>query len=384
MNWNWEKLQDKRQRHGLAGPGFAQIDEQLNKLRNIKLPGGGKSVFLIVVLLWLATGIYIVNPDEVGVVQRFGAFDRITGPGPHFHIPFPFEKVQTPKVTLVRRHEIGFRTVTTPAVQSVTPAVLDVNPRHQIVPEESHMLTGDENIVDVQFIVQYQINDPAKYLFNIQTPDASVKSAAETAMREVIGYNQLDAILTYGKPAIQDKTRALMQVIMDRYESGIQILAVQLQDVQPPEPVVDSFRDVVRAMEDAVRIINQAETYRNDIVPRARGEAAIILNQAEAYREGEVRRAEGEALRFLSILAEYKQAPEITRKRIYLETMEHVLSQPGLTKTIISDQAVSQVLPYLPLDRIAPRAKQADPPEPARAVQPAAPAPQAVRGGRAQ
>ena len=383
MNWNWEKLQDKRQRHGLAGPGFAQINEQLNKLRNIKLPWGGKSVFLIVVLLWLATGIYIVNPDEVGVVQRFGAFDRITGPGPHFHIPFPFEKVQTPKVTLVRRHEIGFRTVTTPAVLGVTPAVLGVNPRHQIVPEESHMLTGDENIVDVQFIVQYQLNDPAKYLFNIQAPDASVKSAAETAMREVIGYNKLDAILTYDKPAIQDKTRALMQVIMDRYESGIRILAVQLQDVQPPEPVVDSFRDVVRAMEDAVRITNQAEAYRNDIVPRARGEAAIILNQAEAYREGEVRRAEGEALRFLNILAEYKQAPDVTRKRIYLETMEKVLSRPGLTKTIIPDQVVSQVLPYLPLGRVAPHVKQAAP-EPAPAVQPAAPAPQAVRGGRAQ
>lgn len=347
MNWDWEKLQDKRQRHGPPGPDFTQINEQLNKLKNIKLPGGGKIVFLVVVLLWLATGIYIVNPDETGVVQRFGAFNRMTEPGPHYHLPYPLEKVHTPKVTQVRRFEIGYRTITSSA--------LGMEPQYRVVPEESHMLTGDENIVNVQFIVQYQLNDPAKYLFNIQAPDTSVKSAAETAMREVIGYNKLDAALTDGKPAIQDETRALMQMIMDRYESGIQILAVQLQDVQPPEPVIDSFRDVVRAREDAVRIQNQAETYRNDIVPRARGDAAIIINQAEAHKEAVVRKAEGEANRFQSILAEYQQAPEITRKRMYLETMEEVFSLPGLAKTIISDQALSQVLPYLPLDRMTPK-----------------------------
>lgn len=375
MNWDWDKLQDKRQRHGPAGPDLTQINEQLNKLKNIKLPGGGKIVFLIVLLLWLATGIYIVNPDEVGVVQRFGSFQRITDPGPHYRIPYPFEKVQTPKVTQVRRFEIGYRTISSPGATGAAP-------QYRMVPEESHMLTGDENIVDVQFIVQYQLKDPVKYLFNIQFPDDTVKSASETAMREVIGYNKLNAALTDGKPAIQDETRALMQVIMDRYESGIQILAVQLQDVQPPEPVIDSFRDVVRAREDAVRIQNQAETYRNDIVPRARGEAAIIINQAEAHKEAVVRKAEGEAQRFLSILAEYKQAPEVTRKRLYLETMEEVLSLPGLTKTIISDQALSQVLPYLPLDRIAPRAVQpAGALEMPQAKQPDMPS---VRGGRAQ
>lgn len=377
MNWDWEKLQDKRQRHGPQGPDLAQINEQLNKLKNIKLPGGGKIVFLIVVLLWLATGIYIVNPDEVGVVQRFGSFNRITDPGPHYHLPYPFEKVQTPKVTQVRRFEIGYRTVSAPTVAGV-------EPQYRIVPEESHMLTGDENIVDVQFIVQYQLKDPVKYLFNIQMPDASVKSAAETAMREVIGYNKLDAALTDGKPAIQDETRALMQMIMDRYQSGIQILAVQLQDVQPPEPVIDSFRDVVRAREDAVRITNQAEAYRNDIVPRARGEAAIIINQAEAHKEAIVRKAEGEAQRFLSILAEYKQAPEVTKKRLYLETMEEVLSLPGLSKTIISDQAINQVLPYLPLERITPQAMPSEIKQPAQARSPNIPSEPSVRGGRAQ
>ncbi|WP_092116045.1 FtsH protease activity modulator HflK [Desulfonatronum thiosulfatophilum] len=387
MNWDWDKLQDKRKRNGPpnGGPDLAQINEQLNKLKNIKLPGGGKVIFLVVLLLWLASGIYIVNPDELGVVQRFGAFHRITEPGPHFRIPYPFESVKTPKVTQVRRFEIGYRTIGQPTAAGG-------EPQYRIVPEESHMLTGDENIVDVQFIVQYQLKDPVKYLFNIQMPDASVKSAAETAMREVIGYNMLDAALTDGKPAIQDETRALMQMIMDRYESGIQILAVQLQDVQPPEPVIDSFRDVVRAREDAVRIQNQAEAYRNDIVPRARGEAAIILNQAEAHKEAIVRRAEGEAQRFLSILAEYNQAPDVTRTRMYIETMEEILSNPELTKTFLSDQALSQVLPYLPLDRIAPRTRNPEPADAGRqagqpAVSTGASAPTgspAVRGGRAQ
>lgn len=348
MNWDWDKLDSKRQRQGPLGPDLTQINEQLNKLKSIRFPGGGKIIILILLLLWFATGIYIVNPDEIGVVQRFGAFNRMTDPGPHIHLPYPIETVQTPKVTQVRRFEIGYRTIQ----QSALPGS---EPQYRLVPEESNMLTGDENIVDVQFIVQYQLKDPVKYLFNIQMPDDSVKSAAETAMREVIGYNKLDAALTDGKPAIQDETRALMQMIMDRYESGIQILAVQLQDVQPPEPVIDSFRDVVRAREDAVRIQNEAEAYRNDIVPRARGQAAIILNEAEAYKQTIVRKAEGEAQRFLAMFAEYKEAPEVTRKRLYVETMEEILSNPDLTKTFISDQALNQVLPYLPLDTIAPR-----------------------------
>ncbi|TVQ96116.1 MAG: FtsH protease activity modulator HflK [Desulfovibrionales bacterium] len=382
MNWDWDKLQDKRKRTGPPGaPDFAQLNEQLNKLKSIKLPGGGKIVFLVLLLLWLASGIYIVNPDELGVVQRFGAFHRITDPGPHFRIPFPFESVETPKVTQVRRFEIGFRTIERTAVAGS-------QPQFRVVPEESHMLTGDENIVDVQFIVQYQVSDPVKFLFNIQMPDASVKSGAEAAMREVIGYNMLDAALTDGRPAIQDETRDLLQTVMDRYESGIRILAVQLQDVRPPEPVIDSFRDVVRAREDAVRIQNQAEAYRNDIVPRARGEAAVIINQAEAHKDSVVRRAEGEAQRFLSMLAEYNQAPDVTRTRLYLETMEEVLSNPELMKTIISDNALSQVLPFLPLQNIAPQASTRE--NPSGSMQqdyqpaPAQSASPSVRGGRAQ
>jgi modulator of FtsH protease HflK len=348
MNWDWEKLQQRKQRQGNGpqAPDFSGLGENLKKFRNLKLPGG-KLIALALVVLWAASGIYIVEPDEVGVVQRFGEYNRITSPGPHFHIPFPVESAHTPKVTQVRRIEVGFRTV--------SKATMGSEPQYRLVPEESHMLTGDENIVNVQFIVQYQLKDPVQYLFNIQYPDESVKGAAETAMREVIGYNKLDAALTDGKPEIQDQTRALMQSIMDRYESGIQILAVQLQDVQPPDPVVDSFRDVVRSREDAVRFQNQADAYRNDIIPRARGEAAVILNQAEAYKETHIQRAQGESGRFLALLAEYNKAKDVTRKRMYLETMEEILKDPSLEKVIIADQALERMVPYLPLDRIGPR-----------------------------
>jgi modulator of FtsH protease HflK len=348
MNWDWEKLQQSKQRQGGGSPApdFSGIAENLRNLRNFRLPGG-KLIALALVVLWAASGIYIVEPDEVGVVQRFGAYNRITSPGPHFHIPFPVESVQTPKVTQVRRLEVGFRTVGR--------ATMGSEPQYRLVPEESHMLTGDENIVNSQFIVQYQLKDPVKYLFNIQYPDASVKGAAETAMREVIGYTSLDAALTDGKPEIQDQTRALMQSILDRYESGIMIVAVQLQDVQPPEPVVDSFRDVVRSREDAVRIQNQADAYRNDIIPRARGEAAVIVNQAEGYKETNIRRAQGESGRFLALMSEYNKAKDITRRRLYLETMEEILKDPNLEKVIIADQALERAVPYLPLEKIAPR-----------------------------
>ncbi|MFP4317000.1 MAG: FtsH protease activity modulator HflK [Desulfovibrionales bacterium] len=351
MNWDWDKLQEKRQRQGGGNrnpspPDFSEFSEKFKKFKDFKLPGG-KIIILVVLLIWFASGIYIVAPDEVGVVQRFGALNRITSPGPHFHMPFPVESVQTPKVTQVQRLEIGYRTM--------SKATYGSEPQYRVVPEEAHMLTGDENIVNVQFIVQYRISDPANYLFKIQQPERTIKGAAETAMREVIGYTKLDSALTDGKPAIQDATREMMQNIMDRYESGIQILAVQLQDVQPPTEVVDSFRDVVRSREDAVRFQNQAEAYRNDIIPKARGEAAVIVNRAEGYKETQIRRAQGESAKFLSVLAEYNKAKDVTEKRMYLETMEEILRDPNLEKTIIADQALNQMVPYLPLNRMTPR-----------------------------
>jgi len=355
MNWDWDKLQERRQRQnpgGVPGPDFGDFNQKLKQIKGIKLPGA-KVVVLVVIALWALSGIYIVDPDEVGVVQRFGEFNRITGPGPHYHIPYPIEKVQTPKVTRIRRVEIGFRTL-----QKKTTFATN---QYRLVPEESLMLTGDENIVDVQFIVQYQIKDPKDYLFNISQPVKTVKDAAEAAMREVIGYNKIDSALTTGKLSIQNDTRELLQNILDRYQSGIKVVAVQLQDVHPPKQVVDAFKDVASAKEDKSRYINEAEAYRNDLLPKTRGEVARIINQALAYKESVVRKAKGEADRFLAILKEYNKAKDITKKRIYIETMEQILSNPSVRKMIISDKALQRVVPYLPLNMEGLKGKSTSP-----------------------
>jgi modulator of FtsH protease HflK len=351
MNWDWEKLQQKRQRPfsgqgGSQRPDFGDFQEKLNQLKNFKLPGG-KFIILGLVLLWLLSGIFIVHPDEVGVVQRFGEFHREKGAGLNYHLPFPIEKVQTPKVTEVNRLEVGFRT----QIQGRGATSLQA----RTVPEESLMLTGDENMLDVQFIVQYQIKDARKYLFNIFQPHKAIKDAAEATMREVIGYNNIDAALTDEKLKIQMESRELLQEILDRYEAGIRVIAVQLQDVHPPPEVIDSFRDVTSAREDQIKFINEAEAYRNEILPRARGEAAAILNRAEAFKEQEVRRADGEAARFLSVLQEYKASPDVTRQRIYLETMQEILSHPDANKMVISSDALNQSVPYLPLHQMMER-----------------------------
>ncbi|WP_457572077.1 FtsH protease activity modulator HflK [Desulfovulcanus sp.] len=344
MSWDWDKLQERRQRQthkGGLGPDFGDFNQKLKQIKGIKLPGA-KSVILLIIALWALSGIYIVDPDEVGVVQRFGQLNRITGPGPHYHLPYPIEKVQTPKVTRIRRVEIGFR--------SLLKKTIFATNQYRLVPEESLMLTGDENIVDVQFIVQYQIKDPKEYLFNIAQPEKTVKDAAEAAMREVIGYNKIDSALTTGKLAIQNETRDLLQEILDRYHSGIKVVAVQLQDVHPPKEVVDAFKDVASAKEDKIRYINEAEAYRNDLIPKTRGEVAGIINQALAYKESVVRKAKGEASKFLAVLKEYNKAKDITKKRIYLETMEQILSKPNVRKIILSDKALQKVVPYLPLN----------------------------------
>jgi membrane protease subunit HflK len=343
MNWDWEKLQNKRQRQ--SGPPPFQPDlnqwkDRFPKWKNFRFPGG-KILVLALVLIWAASGIYIVEPDEVGVVQRFGAYDRTTNPGPHYHIPFPVEKAQTPKVKKVQRVEIGFR--------SGSQTLAFIPEQVRLLPEESLMLTGDENIVDVQFIVQYKIKDARKFLFVINEPEKTVKDVAEAAMRKVIGYSKIDDVLTSEKFKVQNDTKSLMQDILDRYESGIEVMAVQLQDVHPPKEVIDAFKDVASAKEDKSRFINEAEAYRNDILPRTRGEVAGILNQAEAYKQSVVNKAQGETARFLSILAEYKKAKDITRKRIYLETMLDIFSQPDNSKLILDGLDKEGVVPLLPL-----------------------------------
>lgn len=352
MNWDWEKLQSQRRKPsgGYQPPELSDINERLRRIRNIKLPGGGKLILLAVLLLWGLSGFYIVQPDELGVEKRFGKFTRITEPGPHIHLPFPIESVHKPKVTEVKRVEVGFRSVARNG--SVQPG------QYRLVPEESLMLTGDENIVDVQFIVQYQIKDPVQYLFNVAEQEGTVKYVAQSAMREVIGNSLIDSALTTGKFVIQTQTRDVMQEVLDRYQAGVRVVAVQLQDVHPPKEVVEAFKDVASAREDKSRLINEAEAYRNDILPRARGQAAVITNEAQAYRQSQVLAARGGAEKFLAVLEEYRKAKDVTRQRMYLETMERILSNAGLEKVIISDRTAGNIVPYLPLDKAAPRLRQ--------------------------
>ncbi len=352
MNWDWDKLQERKRRQGGQQPSgggdsggpqkpdFEQLTEGFKRLRNKRFPAG-KLIVAIVVLLWILSGIYIVEPAEVGVVLRFGAFSYITESGPHYHLPYPIESVLTPKVTEVRRVEIGFRSFERSGNFRQSQA--------RVVPEESLMLTGDENIVDVQFIVQYRIKDPKQYLFNVSDQAETVKSAAEAAMREVIGDNKIDTVLTGGKAEIQNQTRDLLQKILDRYTAGILVTAVQLQDVHPPKEVVDAFKDVASAREDKIRFINEADAYRNDLIPRTRGLAAQRLNQAEAYKESTIRKAKGEATRFLEVLEEYNKAKDVTRTRLFLETMESIYSNPNMEKIILGGAVANRILPVLPM-----------------------------------
>jgi membrane protease subunit HflK len=365
MTWDWDKLSEKKQRNAPSQPpDLGDLTEGFKRLKDLKLqfPGGLKAVLIALAVLWAASGIYIVEPDEAGLVQRFGAFVRMTGPGPHYHLPFPIEQAQTPKVTQIRRVEIGFRTIPSRDGNAI-------NQNLKLVPEESLMLTGDENIVDVQFIVQYQIGDPVDYVFRLAQQSETVKAAAEAAMREVIGNSTIDLALTTGKLEIQNDAKTLLQSLLTKYSSGVTVLAVQLQDVHPPKDVVEAFKDVASAMEDKSRYINEAESYANDILPKTRGQAAAMINDATGYKENVVRKASGETARWLSILTEYNKAKDITRQRLYLETMEDVFAGTGNEKIILSDEALRQAIPYLPLDKLGKAAGPAEAkPDPAAQV----------------
>ena len=285
-------------------------------------------------VLWLLTGTYMVGPDEVGIVRTFGAYTRVAQSGLNWHFPAPIETVNTPKVTEVKRIEIGFRTLK--------------NGQYRTVEKESLMLTGDENIVDAEMIVQYKIKDPVAYLFNIVGPVLTVREASEASLRTVVGRNNIDETLTTGKFRIQEETKEQLQLILDIYESGIHVVAVQLQDVSPPKEVLGAFKDVASAKEDKNRMINQAEGYRNDIIPKARGEGEAMIRNAEGFRESRIKRSEGDAAKFTTVLKEYKKAKSITQKRLYLETMEKVL--PGIDKIIIPDKDSGNMLNLLNLN----------------------------------
>jgi modulator of FtsH protease HflK len=354
------------------GPQPPNIEELLrrsqDRLRRF-FPGGkgkGRGILFVVaalVLLWMASGFYRVQPDEQGIVLRFGAYDRTTLPGLHYHLPDPIEEAVTPKVTRVNRVEVGFRETTGLGQDRSTE-----------LSEESLMLTGDENIIDINFIVLWVIRDAKSYLFNIRNPDGTVKSAAESAMREVIGHSEIASALTGGRPKIESETQELLQQILDSYQSGIEITNVQLQTVDPPSQVIDAFRDVQSAKIDQQRLINEAESYRNNLVPVAHGDGARIVQEAEAYRQQVVLNAQGDAARFLSVYDSYKVAADITARRLYIETMQDILAH---TNKIILDKsaASSGVVPYLPLPQLR---EMAPPP----VVQPNAPPPQAPASPR--
>ncbi len=355
MNWDWEKLQQQRQRHsgslGGGPPNFDEFSKKFKDFGGFKMPGL-KAGIIAVLALWLLSGIFVVDAPERGVVKRFGEYHREVGPGLHYHFPFPIETALTPNVDQIRRIEIGFRTAGSGRnfQQGQTHSVDD----------ESLMLTGDENIVDVQFAVQYQLEQAKDYLFNVDNPDQTVKSAAEAAMREVIGKNLIDAALTSDKQRIMNETAELMQSILDAYNTGIRVVTVQMQNVHPPNEVIDAFKDVTSAREDRDRLKNEAQAYSRDILPKARGLAEAMLLDAEAYKETKILKAQGDASRYLAVLKEYNKSKTVTATRLYLETMERILSNPDTEKLILSDDALKKSIPYLPLNRLKGNASQSN------------------------
>jgi len=332
--------------------GLEQILKQASdKLRQV-LPGGsglpGPIILLGAVVLAAIVGFYSftfrVNPDELGVVVRFGKPVRQEPPGLHFRLPYPIEKVRLPKVTRQNIIEVGFRSGVT--ARGTASGLSDR-------PEESLMLTGDENIVDVDFVVFWRIRDAQQYLFNLQNPEVTIKEVAESAMREVVGQSNIQPILTEARQKTEQAVQKLMQQVLDNYNAGIRIEEVRLQKVDPPTQVIDAFRDVQAARADRERLQNEAQAYASRVIPEARGEAERILQAARGYKEQTVAEATGQTSRFLKVLEEYKKAPDVTRKRMYLETMERVLG--GTDKIIIDGKAGQGVVPYLPLDQLQKR-----------------------------
>ncbi|WP_431284923.1 FtsH protease activity modulator HflK [Humitalea sp. 24SJ18S-53] len=319
---------------------------------------GGKGLALIglvLVAIWAGSGFYRVQPDEQGVVMRFGAFDRTAPPGLNYHIPWPVETVTTPRVTRINRVDVGFRANPDQTTGRPVPS--------RDVGEESMMLTGDENIIDIDFAVFWRIRDASEFLFNTRNPEQTVKSVAESTMREMIGRTPIQSALTEARAQIETQVRAATQAVLDQYRSGIEITQVQLQKVDPPASVVDAFRDVQRANADRERARNEAESYRNDIIPRARGEAERVVQEAQGARESQIARAGGEAQRFLSVLGAYQVARDVTVRRMYLETMEEILRR---NPKIIVDDRLQGVMPLLPLgaDQTRPQPAPMTPPGP--------------------
>nr|WP_270937838.1 FtsH protease activity modulator HflK [Roseomonas sp. MO-31] len=358
---------------GGRGPDLDDVIRQAQDAVRRYLPrgSGGKGIALaglVLVALWAASGFYRVDPDEQGVVLRFGAFDRTAPPGLNYHIPWPVETVTTPRVTRINRVDVGFR-----AAADGGQAVRPIASRDVL--EESLMLTGDENIIDIDFAVFWRIRDAAEFLFNTRNPEVTVKSAAESVMREVIGRTPIQPALTEARAQIEQEVRRGAQAIMDQYRAGVEITQVQLQKVDPPSQVVDAFRDVQRANADRERARNEAESYRNDIIPRARGEAERMVQEAEGFRESQVARARGESQRFVSVLTAYQAAQDVTLRRMYIETMEEILRR---NPKVLVDSGLQGVVPLLNLgDGGRPPAAAVAP----QILRQQAPQPQGFQGG---
>ncbi len=343
---------------GTGGQLPPELERLLDQLRALarRFLGGGTAGLAIVALvavaaLWLATGIYRVEPDEQGLVLRFGAYVGSTPPGLNYHLPWPIETVQILPVTRINRVEIGFQSSTDePDVTARTLGGGREEPVRGLpardVTAESLMLTGDENIVDINASVFWRISDAPAYAFNTRNPNYTVKSAAESVLRQVVGHTPIQSALTEGRAAIEEAVTKGTQAILDQYKSGIEITQVQLQKVDPPADVIEAFRDVQRANTDADTARNEAQSYANDIVPRARGEAAAITAEATGAKTAAVSMANGEAQRFLSVYAAYSQAKDVTLRRLYIDTMQDVLAH---TPSIVVDDRVRSILPTLGL-----------------------------------
>jgi len=325
-----------------------------------KVGGGGIWLLVgLVFLIWLASGFYIVDASNRGVVLRFGKFSETTQPGPRWHLPYPIETVEIVNLSQVRTVEVGYR-------NNVKSKVL----------KEALMLTDDENIIDIQFAVQYILKSPEDFLFNNRGTDDAVLQAAETAIREIVGKSKMDFVLYEGRESVASQATKLMQEVLDRYKTGIQVSKVTMQNAQPPEQVQASFDDAVKAGQDRERAKNEGQAYANDVIPKAKGAAARLIEEANGYRQRVVANSEGEASRFQQVLTEYQKAPGVTRERMYLETIQQVLEN---TSKIIVDQKAGSNLLYLPLDKLmqsavqssqgAPQARQDAAPEAAPQVQ---------------
>ena len=347
MAWNDPQWGNKDNRRNSGPPDldelWRRINQRLNNLFGKKPAGGGEGLpagggnligllIGVLVLVWVASGFYIVDTGQRGVVLRFGKYVETTDPGPRWHLPWPIESREIVNVDQVRTVEIGYR-------NNVKSKVL----------KESLMLTDDENIIDLQFAVQYILKDPEEFLFVNRSPEDSVLQVAETAMREIVGKSKMDFVLYEGRADIAARAKVLMQQILDRYKTGISISQVTLQNIQPPEQVQAAFDDAVKAGQDRERLKNEAEAYSNDVVPRARGVASRLKEEAEGYKQSVIANAEGEASRFTQILAEYQRAPQVTRQRMYLDTMQTVMNN---TSKVVVDQKGGNSLLYLPLDKL--------------------------------